>query len=388
MKGHRADRRKKLLVFFSRGGGGHIAAADAISGYFNGCHAIIPVNIITDILASLDPIRRLSRGRFNGEDLYNWLQMRSLYGLLNLYSLKFGRSFIAGASQRIKQLMKAYLERERPDLVISVMPYFNAPIAAATGELGIPFLIVSVDLDSTTYIYGLEQEKRDHLFLCLPHDSPSIRATIAPAGLEIKQIRITGFPVRPSFIAPADPRRIKEAFALSNESPIVILLMGAAGADQTIRFAREMAKINQPIQLIIGTGRNRKLYEKVRSVPSPSHIKRHVLPFTPRIADLMGVADLIVTKSGPVTIFEAIHRELPMVIDATTRLIHWEKMNVAFIEEQGIGTVNREVRELPHIVSQHLFDGVYRTGIKHNIAAFEKKIFRDQFKMLISEIAS
>jgi hemin uptake protein HemP len=77
-----------------------------------------------------------------------------------------------------------------------------------------------------------------------------------------------------------------------------------------------------------------------------------------------------------------------MVIDATTRLIHWEKMNVAFIEEQGIGTVNREVRELPHIVSQHLFDGVYRTGIKHNIAAFEKKIFRDQFKMLISEIAS
>ena len=51
---------KKLIIFFSKGGGGHVAAAEAITGYLNGRYEITAVNIFTEILASLDPVRLFS----------------------------------------------------------------------------------------------------------------------------------------------------------------------------------------------------------------------------------------------------------------------------------------------------------------------------------------
>ena len=100
----------------------------------------------------------------------------------------------------------------------------------------------------------------------------------------------------------------------------------------------------------------------------------------------MGVAGSIETKAGPSTIFESIHRELPMVLDASTRLIRWEEMNISFVEEHGLGTVNRKAKELSHIISQHLFDDAYRTRVQNKFETFEKRSFREEFKELASEI--
>jgi len=377
---------KKLLIFFSNGGGGHIAATDAITGYLNGRYEITAVNIFTEILASLDPVRLFSFGRFGGEDMYNSCLARGWYGLINIYALKFGASYIDSVAPRIKRLIKRYLEHERPDLLISVIPFINAPLAEVAGELGIPLVIVPVDLDATTYIAGMDGKHHDHLFFCLPHDSAEIRATIAPAGLKPEQIRITGYPVRQSFIAPVDPKRVNEEFALSNGKPTVFLLMGAAGANRALTFVREIEKTCLPVQMVIGTGRNRKLYDRLRALPSPSHSTRRVTGFTTKIADLMGVADFMVTKSGPSTIFEAIHRDLPMVVDATTGPIRWEKMNISFVEEHGLGTVTRRIGDLSPVIAQHLLDDAYRSKIRRRFALFEKKVFREEFQKLVCEI--
>ncbi len=377
---------KKLIIFFSKGGGGHVAAAEAITGYLNGRYEITAVNIFTDILASLDPVRLFSFGRFGGEDMYNCCLARGWYGLINIYALKFGSSYIYSVSPRVKRRIKRYLERERPDLLISVIPFINAPLSEAAGELGIPLVIVPVDLDATTYIAGMNGKQHDHLFFCLAHDSAEIRATIAPASLKPEQIRITGYPVRQSFIAPVDPKRVNEEFALSNGKPTVFMLMGAAGASRALTFVREIEKICLPVQMVIGTGRNRKLYDRLCDLPSPAHITRRITGFTTKISDLMGVADFMVTKSGPSTIFEAIHRELPMVVDATTRPIHWEKMNISFIEEHGFGSVTWRIGDLSHVVAQHLLDDAFRSKIRRRFASFEKKVFREEFPKLVCEI--
>jgi len=101
----------------------------------------------------------------------------------------------------------------------------------------------------------------------------------------------------------------------------------------------------------------------------------------------MGAADLLVTKSGPGTIFEALHSELPMVIDATTRVIRWEEMNISFVEERGLGVVLRCLDDLPHLICRYLNDGAYRAEIKRNARAFEKPLFRDEFPALVRDIA-
>ena len=64
----------------------------------------------------------------------------------------------------------------------------------------------------------------------------------------------------------------------------------------------------------------------------------------------MAAADLLVTKSGPGTIFEALHSDLPMVVDATTRVIRWEAMNISFVEEHDLGAVLRRLDDLPQLI--------------------------------------
>jgi len=90
--------------------------------------------------------------------------------------------------------------------------------------------------------------------------------------------------------------------------------MGASGARRAVRFAQAIEKIDLPVELVIGIGQNAKLHDDLLKLPCSSRVSRHIIGYTPRIADLMGVADLLVTKAGPSTIFEAIHRDLPMVI--------------------------------------------------------------------------
>jgi hypothetical protein len=61
-------RRNKIAVFFSRGGGGHLSASAAVTGYLDGRYDISPANPFDDILARLDPMRKLSWNRLGGED--------------------------------------------------------------------------------------------------------------------------------------------------------------------------------------------------------------------------------------------------------------------------------------------------------------------------------
>ena len=379
-------KRKKLVVFFSRGGGGHLAASDAIASYFNGCYDITAVNPFDDILAHLDPIRKLSFGRFSGEDSYNFFMRHGWYRLINIYALKFGASYISTVASQLQSLLNNYLNREHPDLVISLIPLVNAPIAHATRNLGIPFAIVPVDLDPTTYLHGLNGSRYDHLYFAIPCDNADIRAKIISAGIPPEHIRVTGYPVRPAFLLPVEPKRVRESFGISHERPIIFLLMGANGTRRTVRFAQMIEKIDLPVELLIGIGRNTKLADRLARLPSVPQVNRRVIGFTSRIDELMGVADLLVTKSGPSTIFEALYRELPMVLDATTRVIRWEKMNISFVEENDLGAVIRRIEDLPHVIHKHLLDDTYRAKIQRNFAALDKRVFRDEFQALVKEI--
>jgi UDP-N-acetylglucosamine:LPS N-acetylglucosamine transferase len=183
-----------------------------------------------------------------------------------------------------------------------------------------------------------------------------------------------------------DPHRVRETFGISQGRPIIFLLMGASGARRAVRFAQAIEKIDLPVELVIGIGQNAKLHDDLLKLPCSSRVSRHIIGYTPRIADLMGVADLLVTKAGPSTIFEAIHRDLPMVIDNATRIIRWEEMNVSFVKEHGLGAVMRRTEDLPHLIYRHLLDDAYRVGIQRNFASFDKRRFREEFQRLVTGI--
>ena len=69
-----------------------------------------------------------------------------------------------------------------------------------------------------------------------------------------------------------------------------------------------------PFQIIIITGRNKRLYRTFRKlIPRSPKITKLVF-FTDRVADYMHASDLLVTKPGGLTVSEALACSIPLAV--------------------------------------------------------------------------
>jgi processive 1,2-diacylglycerol beta-glucosyltransferase len=68
------------------------------------------------------------------------------------------------------------------------------------------------------------------------------------------------------------------------------------------------------VQLLAVAGRNAELKAELERLPAPSGSRVVAFGFVERIAELMAVSDLAVTKSGGLTTAECLAMGLPMVI--------------------------------------------------------------------------
>lgn len=87
------------------------------------------------------------------------------------------------------------------------------------------------------------------------------------------------------------------------------------------------------VETTVITGKNQKLYQTLYG--RCHNVK--VYGYIENICDYMKEADLIVTKPGGITTFEAIHTEVPII--ALNPFLQQEKYNAQYISEMQIGTV-------------------------------------------------
>ncbi|MCA9975497.1 MAG: glycosyltransferase, partial [Anaerolineales bacterium] len=77
-------------------------------------------------------------------------------------------------------------------------------------------------------------------------------------------------------------------------------------------IAREIAQRVPQAQLIVVAGRNKELKQRLENVAW--EIPAHIFGFVHNMPELMGAADILITKGGPGTISEAFIAGLPVII--------------------------------------------------------------------------
>jgi processive 1,2-diacylglycerol beta-glucosyltransferase len=183
------------------------------------------------------------------------------------------------------------------------------------------------------------------------------RGVLAKHNIRKEQIEVIGLPVHPAFLEKKDPLFIREEFSIPAGKPVVLLMMGGAGGKRAIEYAEKLRDIKLPIHVVICTGNNHALYQKMLSLTKEQkEVSFSILSFTNRIADLMQVADLLITKPGPGTINEAMLRQLPILVDNASSTLVWERVNQELVEEMGIGQVLHTIEDLKEPVAKYLLD--------------------------------
>jgi processive 1,2-diacylglycerol beta-glucosyltransferase len=382
--------KKRIVVFTSKGGGGHTAVTRGLERYFTDdaikdLYEITSVNIFQDVLAPFDTLRTITFGMMSGEDFYNFCLQCRWITITNNFA-KVGRWSINFRQSTVEWLLLEFFRFEKPDLILSVIPLANGALINVAEKLNVPLLVVTNDLDTTNYINGIEAPIYRKFVYTLAFDDPHMKAKIAPAQIPPDQIRVTGFPLRPEFFKKKDRRALKKEFELPDHKPIVMILMGGAGSLANYRYVRALAAMDTPLHLIVCLGRNERLRKNISKVLLPAHISMTVLGFTDRIADLMAVSDVLITKPGPGSICEALESNLPMIVDQTSGTLWWETLNVEFVTKNGFGDIITNFKEVPGILNKYIKDPSYREKVRKTMKHFKRKRFDYEIRPLIKEM--
>ncbi len=373
---------KKIIVFTSDGAGGHTATTNALSATLNDSYIIKPINIYRDALGQVDFIKTITFGKTNGEIFYERCLTKKYYAFLNtLHSV--GKWYFRRIQNRMAKILEKFLIEEKPDLVISVVPLVDGAIVQATKKLGIPFILLPTDLDSTNYIHDINDPNFSQFVCTLPFEDIDIKKKLEPAQIPHAQVKVTGFPIRVDFFESKDHAQIKQQYQVHPSKPVVLLLMGSVGSNSLYTFAQQLSNVKNDMHLIICCGRYQAIKEKIGQIQFPKHISITVVDFVQRISDLMAISDLLITKAGPVTMSEAMYMNLPMLVDLTSSTLSWEKLNYQFMQKRQFGDIITNTKNLSHQVSALLESKDALQNMKNNLLSFEKKVGTSEVRKLI-----
>jgi len=229
----------------------------------------------------------------------------------------------------------------QPDVIVSIHPMLNHVTIEALRDLNlpIPFLTVVTDLVSahsswfapgaTSYVVPTEQTRQLYL----------------KRGLDPERVHILGMPIDPKFTLPiATKEELCRKFELEPGLPVVLLVGGGDGAGGLPSAVRAISQARLPVQLLIVTGRNKRLYVHLQRTRSHLRVPARVYGFVHNMPEMMHAADVIITKAGPGTICEALACNLPIILSGYVP--GQEEGNVDFVLSNGVGVIARDPLEL------------------------------------------
>jgi 1,2-diacylglycerol 3-beta-galactosyltransferase len=319
---------KRIVMLYGDAGGGHRSAADAIT------QALLMLYSDRYDVAYVNGFKRLPALLRNADTDYpTWVN----YGRM-LYALSFhasnGRRRVAAIRRVFEPISDPVAEdlvRSAPASVyVSCHPVYNQAIPLAIRRIGVPARFINVVTDLVSGHVAHYFPEVDHCIVPTEEARSEAIENLVPAD----KISVTGQPVWPDFRTRMGNRaETRRQLGLDDSKPVVLLMGGGDGMGQLGITGREIAFSGLPLQLVVVCGRNQAVKRDLEFINPRVPMK--VLGFVNNIPELMGAADILVTKAGPGTLAEAFIAGLPILLyDAVPGQ---EEGNVDYVVNRGAG---------------------------------------------------
>lgn len=181
------------------------------------------------------------------------------------------------------------------------------------------------------------------------------------------RIHVSGIPVRPQFAEVQDLRAVRATWGLDPRRPVVLFLSGGFAVGDLPAAIHGVWLERHDVQIVAVCGRNERLRRRVARLPRPTGAVLHPLGFVRDVASLMAVADLVVAKSGGITVSECLAMGRPLVVSAS--IAGQEERNADAVLEAGAGVRAPTVEEVRWRVGQLLGDEAARAAMAARAAA-------------------
>ncbi|HVF45969.1 MAG TPA: glycosyltransferase [Pyrinomonadaceae bacterium] len=348
----------KILIISSDTGGGHRSAAQAISDgltrFWQGGSP--PVRIIKAVEESHHVTDKLVR-------VYNWVLqnkqhwMKYIYWVINKIRPET-RDFV---HKRCIGYVREQFEKWCPHVVVSVHPLTQHIFGRILRELNLTHQVPLVTV-VTDPCYGFWKGWACHdvsLYLVANEDA---RDQLIDYGILPERIKISGMPVSPKFreVDEAHAQDARRAYGLDPDKFTVFLNAGWVGGGNIPQIFRELVRGELDVQAIFLAGKNEELRLEAENIAKQAKFPVKVIGYSDEIEKLMHSANVMISKLGGLTTFEALACRLPIIADATTEPMPQEAGTVRLLEKRGAGILLRRSADIvPTIQNLLLNNGDY-----------------------------
>ena len=353
----------KILLLTAATGGGHLRASNAVGRY-------IRDNTGHDV-KSVDTLKAV--GRFLDKtvcDSYLFMAKKvpALFGRLykqtnkqNLFS-----DLVPKLSGMFSNLLLPAIEAYHPDVIITTHPFATEMVSdlKEDGSVTAPLICILTD-------YGVHRAWIADYVDAYVVASDDMVPELMTFGVPKEKIYPFGIPVHDVFFDREDRSMILRDLNFDPELPTLLFMAGSFGVSNIIKLYRDLTETNVKMQIIVITGRNRKLYEAFeKELASGARLPTRLIYFTDEVEKYMHASDLLVTKPGGLTVSEALACNLPLaVFDA---IPGQEEDNANFLKTHDMGVRLHKGDDFAEQISSLLMEKQKLQAMRENCEEFDK----------------
>jgi len=344
----------KILILSSDTGGGHRSAAQALVEGFNRFWK--GKSKAVRVIRAVEESHHLTEKLVN---LYNWVLrnrqhwMKYVFWVMNRIRPET-REFV---HRRCIGYVREQFEKWCPHIVVSVHPLTQHIFARILKELNLSHQVPLVTV-VTDPCYGFWKGWAcDDVSLYLVANEDAQRQLI-DYGIAPEKIKISGMPVHPKFheVDEKAARAARRAFGLDPEKFTVFVNSGWVGGGNIPQIFRELASGDLDVQAVFLAGRNEELKKEAEEIAKTAKFPVKVIGYSDEIEKLMQAANVMISKLGGLTTFEALACHLPIIADATTPPMPQEAGTVNLIAKRGAGILLEKASDIVPTVQALLGD--------------------------------
>ena len=293
----------EVLILSCGTGGGHNAAGDAVAEELRrrGHRTTIlnPYTLYSEDLAERINIKTVQKA----PTIFG-----AVYEAGQIYRRMRVRSPVYFANRGMIPFMKAYLTRNRFDIIIAVH-LFPAEILTCMKQKDIP--IPKTIFLATDYVCIPFTEETDCDAYVIP--SAELRESFISRGLPHEKIYPLGIPVNSRFSQEEIRRDVCERLCLDPDKRYILAAGGSMGGGKikkVIQILADEVSRYENTELIVICGSNKQMYDELNG-NNMSDVT--VVGYTSDMAGYLKTADLFITKPGGLSSTEAAVCGIPMI---------------------------------------------------------------------------
>ena len=194
-------------------------------------------------------------------------------------------------------------------------------------------------------------------------------------------------PVHPKFDFPGEQaaQSARAALGLDADKFTVFVNAGWEGGGNIPQIFRELVRGELDVQAIFLAGKNEELRNEAELLASEAKFPVKVIGYSNEVENLMRAANVMISKLGGLTTFEALNCRVPIIADAITDPMPQEAGTAEMVVKRGAAVMLRSPNDIVPTVRRMIDDSRHYASLR---AATITLAIPNATKRIVEEIVS